>query len=53
MVVSDPDTMMAAGKVHNLGALIIGKGFWGPFYYNYNKFRVWEGIRAWGLGFGA
>ena len=37
MVVSDPDTMMAAGKVHNLGALIIGKGFWGPLEYIYNK----------------
>ena len=21
----------------NLGALIIGIGFWGPFYYKYNK----------------
>ena len=38
----------------SIGALIIGIGFWGPLYYNYNKQPRIAGFRVWGLrGFGS
>ena len=37
---------LAPGRESNVGALIIGIGFWGPLHYNYNKEPPKNSIRV-------